>query len=190
MKKKDHQALGKFLLNTTERKSVLHSKLHRQLFMLGCVSPDFIPFTYFRGIQKSRALLGHNAKYSAGYIQKRLNRFQKNGLYHWWDVFRFGMLMHYMADSFTFPHAETYDGNMSGHRKYEVALHGRFSEYLKHCKQHFEQKPESLSAFFRQKRLAYESGVHSYEDDCHYIVEICQAVFEKICLAQISCKKI
>lgn len=190
MKKKDHQALGKFLLNSDERNAVLYSKWRQKLFMLGCVSPDFIPFTYFRGLRESRAFLGHNARYSAGYIQKRLNRFQKNGLYHWWDMFRFGMLMHYLADSFTFPHAETYDGNMSNHRKYEVALHGQFSEYLKHCKSRKASKTESLSAFFRQKRLAYESGMHSYEDDCHYIVETCRAVFEKICPAQISCKKI
>ncbi len=190
MKKKDHRALGEFLLNSEERQTVLRSKLHQRLFLLGCVSPDFIPFTYFRGLPKSRALLGHNARYSSKYIQKRLNRFQRNGLYHWWDMFCFGMLMHYMADSFTFPHAEAYDGNMNGHRKYEVALHGRFSEYLKHCKQHFEAKNESLSLFFAQKRKAYENGAHSFEDDCRYIVEICQAVFDRICFSQISCEKV
>jgi hypothetical protein len=190
MKKKDHKMLGEFLLRSSRNRALLRNRLHQKLFILGCISPDFIPFTYFRGFSKSRALLGHNAKYSAKHIQKSLNRFQANGLYHWWDVLRFGALMHYMADSFTFPHAESYRGDMQAHRRYELMLHPKFIDYLENRKKCLEQKADSLSTFFLQKRAAYERGTPSFERDCRYIVEICQEVFERICLDRVSSKKV
>lgn len=190
MKKKDHKALGEFLLRSSQCRTILHKRFHQRLFILGCISPDFIPFTYLRGFSKSRALLGHNAKYSAKHIQKGLNRFQAKGLYRWWDVLRFGALMHYMADSFTFPHAESYKGDMHAHRRYELMLHQKFIEYLDSRKKHIALKAESLSTFFLQKRLAYERGTPSFERDCRYIVEICQGVFERICLDGFCCEKV
>ncbi len=79
---------------------------------------------------------------------------------------------------------------MQAHREYEIALHGQFAEYLKNRNKHLAPKVESLSDFFRQKRMAYESGVHSFEEDCNYIVEICQGIFERICLDKFSCEKV
>ena len=43
---------------------------------------------------------------------------------------RFGEVMHYMADYFTFPHNKTYEGNLAAHNSYEAELKNRLRECI------------------------------------------------------------
>ena len=58
MKTDDHLLLGKYLLNM---KKIKLSPLKEKWFLIGCVEPDYNPFTYIRGSIKHKLLHGHNA---------------------------------------------------------------------------------------------------------------------------------
>lgn len=184
MKQKDHKALAYYLLDSAGESRVWNGTWHRRFFIWGCIGPDYIPFTYLRGIRQSRAMLGHNAKYSRAHINKSILRLQRRGVRGFWDCFALGTLMHYLADSFTFVHTEQFLGNMKEHRSYERALHACFSDFLKEGVQRQTYgigASEALHIFLDRRRRAYEAGEGSCEHDCRQIVHACAGVFQTLC---------
>ena len=187
MKQKDHKALGKYLLDSVGGGRLWQRTWHRRVFLLGCISPDYIPFTYLRGFHQSHAMLGHNARYSSEHIQKSIRRLQTRGVRRYRDCFRLGTLMHYLADSFTFPHTEGFAGNMRAHRRYENDLHGCFEKFLSgEPSRHsvVAYTPEKLTDFLRGGRLEYERGECSCDRDCRQILNACTSVFQALCFGQ------
>jgi hypothetical protein len=187
MKQKDHKALGKYLLDSVGTGRLWHRTWHRRVFLLGCISPDYIPFTYLRGFRKSRAMLGHNEQYSDKHIQKSIRRLERRGIRRFRDCFALGSLMHYLADSFTFPHTEGFLGDMHAHRAYEKELHTYFSNYLQ--KAAAQPLPtaciaERLSDFLHSGRCEYEHGERTLERDCRQIIQACTGVFQTLCYVE------
>ena len=97
---------------------------HRKAFCLGNIMPDLKPsflttrhefFGTFDHLQnKMRALVEKNPE-------------EENARVYWR---RFGEVMHYMADYFTFPHNKTYKGNLAAHNSYEAELKNRLRECI------------------------------------------------------------
>ena len=184
MKRKDHKALAYYLMNCAEQGPLWERTWHRRFFVWGCICPDYVPFTYLRGFRKSHAMLGHHARYSGSYIQKRIRRLQRRGVKKRRDCFALGTLMHYLADSFTFPHTNAFTGTMREHRIYERGLHEHFQKQL--------SKPRmtemrnalweySLTDCLERIRAEYDRAGGGYEPDCEQILQSCAEAFFRLC---------
>ena len=182
MKQKDHRALAHYLMNHLGDPSFFRKSWNRRFFILGSISPDYIPFTYLRGFRKSHGMLGHNADYSGRAIQKKMRRLEEKGLARWRDCLRMGSLMHYLADSFTHPHTSRFSGDMREHRRYERELHEHFLAFLEQWKRISEQNltNEHPIDLLRRLRREYQTGDASPESDCIGILNACSAIFDRL----------
>ena len=187
MKQKDHQALGMYLLDRVGADVFEGRALRRRLFLLGCICPDYLPFTYLRGFWQSRAMRGHDLPYSKRRIQKSIRRLHQRGVMRLRDSFALGTLMHYLSDSFTFVHTEAFTGSMQTHRLYERALHQSFLRVLG------EREPSLVPisdtdrgpfAFLENQRREYLESAPSVEHDCRRIVHACTGIFQTLCAGQ------
>ena len=184
MKQKDHKALAYYLMDYAGEGLLWKKTWHRRFFLLGCVSPDYIPFTYLRGFRQSHAMRGHNACYSGEHIRKRIHTLQNRGINGFRDCFALGTLIHYLADSFTYPHTKGFCGTMREHRRYENILHETFLKYLSHAKlkepSHIAL-PSLLSERLQKSRREYDRLGGSYELDCKQILTSCTDIFQVLC---------
>ena len=186
MKKKDHKALAYYLLESVGVDVHWEKRWHRRSFLLGCVCPDYLPFTYLRGFRQSHAMLGHNTLYSGAHISKSIGKLKEKGIRSWRDCWALGTLMHYLADSFTFPHTQGFEGSMREHRAYEKTLHGFFAAFLSHeraCSIGV-RIPEKIPAFLQLGRAEYEREAPSFERDCRRIIASCSGVFHALSVKQ------
>lgn len=183
MKQKDHRALAHYLLRSAGGGEICTRSRYRYAFILGCVSPDYLPTTYLRGFGRSHAMRGHNAIYSAAHIKHLLARLQDGGITSVRDAYALGSLMHYLADSFTHVHNETFKGDMRAHRSYEQGLHRHFTRYLRRAVLGGIPDPPPTPAaeehWYRVRRR-YEGEEEGYERDCHAIVDACRSVFRTL----------
>ncbi len=186
MKQKDHKSLAYYLIDSVGDCRVWQGRWHRRFFLWGCIFPDFIPFTYLRGFRQSRAMLGHNARYSFSHIQRSIQKLEARTKLRIRDFYRLGTLMHYLADSFTYPHTDAFCGDLQAHRAYERDLHGQFPIYLRQDRKitRGTLSEKSLSEHLLDTRNVYENTTASCEDDCRQIVHTCTEVFWALCGAQ------
>ncbi|MBR2019376.1 MAG: zinc dependent phospholipase C family protein [Clostridia bacterium] len=184
MKRKDHKALAYYLMNCAEQGPLWKRTWHRRFFVWGCICPDYVPFTYLRGFRQSHAMLGHHARYSGAYIQKMIQRLQRRGVKKRRDCFALGKLMHYLADSFTFPHTNGFTGTMREHRRYEKELHERFEKQLFSVQMTERQtafRGRLLTDHLQRIREEYDRAGGGYEPDCEQILCSCAEVFLSLC---------
>lgn len=184
MKQKDHKALAKFLLDCAGDRQVLKKTWHRRFFLCGCLSPDYLPLTYFCGFQRHHTMRGHHARYSQKKIGKSIQRLQKRGVHRLRDCFRLGTLMHYLSDSFTYSHTDEFCGDMRAHRDYENRLHPYFSSALLQtvpllCQS--ASRAEPFDEWLLQKRCEYAADDCNLLRDCTYILQACTELFCGLC---------
>lgn len=175
MKTKDHRLLGEFLLKNT---SLCPGKKERTLFLIGCVEPDYNPFTYLLGFFV-HPFRGHHAENSARYLGWLESVSLKRGLKRPLDWFVAGVALHYLADAFTFAHNSSFTGNLAQHKEYERKLSKFFLKYLDEYGTGTEEKAgEGEGLGWAARREAYLKKVPSERTDCHAIVgaslEFCQ----------------
>ena len=100
---------------------------------------------------------------------------------------RLGEIIHYIADYFTFPHNQIYDGNLKDHCVYEKELKFRLREYVKSGKAFRDridakkfETPEAVCSFVKKAHEDYLKMKHGVQEDCEYIVRICRQVVQAI----------
>jgi len=162
MNTKDHYILAKEIAGSFKN---FGGKIRRILFIAGCVAPDINVFTYIKG---------HMFNDRRQFLSRILNS-EKISFYN------IGVLIHYISDSFTFPHNSDFRGNMSQHRSYENKLHrfiandfGRFAGKIN------IPRKSSLSEMFTLLHDEYTAGKKSYENDCQYIYAVCREITGKL----------
>ena len=179
MRKKSHILLGRYLAD--QMSEVYSLQQHRKAFCLGNIMPDLKPsflttrhefFGTFDHLQnKMRALVEKNPE-------------EENARVYWR---RFGEVMHYMADYFTFPHNKTYKGNLAAHNSYEAELKNRLREcilsgaadsQLEEAKQ-FESF-EELVEYIRERHAYYLESPRGIADDIRFILRVCYQVVQGI----------
>lgn len=159
---KDHYRIARYL---TDDIGLFNSKREKAAFVFGCVFPDINLFSYFTG----EARKGHTYKARESYISKCFFGKENQSIA---ACFRLGVAIHYLQDSFTFPHNESYAGGFVGHLKYESALHRRLEALLKQID---TDKLTSLSKLSGKDTLMslrghYTKNKASVNNDCAFIL--------------------
>ena len=169
--------MGRYLAD--QMSEVYSLQQHRKAFCLGNIMPDLKPsflttrhefFGTFDHLQnKMRALVEKNPE-------------EENARVYWR---RFGEVMHYMADYFTFPHNKTYTGSLAQHNHYEKVLKNE----LKSCIQggeacrylqpaiHFDTFA-TLIDYIEAAHERYLNKLRCVEEDIRFILNMCFQVIQ------------
>lgn len=96
---------------------------------------------------------------------------------------RLGEVLHYIADYFTFPHNDTFAGNLKEHCIYEKHLKNRLKNFIRSGKaeeMEIEEKTfgsaDALVEFVKNAHADYVRKKRSVEEDIRYIVRVCTQV--------------
>jgi len=178
MQKNDHIELARYLLSTYGNTDL---SAHKKAFLLGCVEPDFNPFTYARGSLHGKVMRGHNIESSEGHIHKCINTLQRRGLRKTVDYFSLGTLIHYISDSFTFPHTTAFSGTMREHVLYENRLNPVFLEMLsKKQELSSDENNDCPRTYFDFLQKDYNTHEHTMQTDSRYIIDGCTSILQKL----------
>ena len=179
MRKKSHISLAKFLVENMQTPS-MHK--HWKAFYLGSILPDCKPSFLtqrheFEGTFEMVREQIYALSTDADLICTNTRAYMR----------QLGEVVHYLADYFTFPHNESYDGNLKDHCSYENDLKFRLREYvasreaarerLRACRL---ETAEEIARFIQEAHAEYVSRKRSVEEDCEYIVRICYQVTRAI----------
>lgn len=179
MQAEDHKNLGFFLVRNHLSQI---TKWEQKLFLTGCVLPDRLPFTYLKGSMHHQKFRGHNYRNSLDMVQKYIGRLNSGSLLAASFYLKLGILMHYAADAYTFPHNEQFQGDLRQHIRYEEDLHekidreGCFQGY-DFCRESRKSTAEIIDHFIGLHQN-YIDTWSSPQDDLIYMRHVTQ---ELIC---------
>lgn len=180
MRKKSHLTLASYLMNS-EGMHLLSS--HKKALYLGSILPDCTPSFITRRhcmedtfsiMKKELSLLIEHYDYTKGitsYFCRHL-----------------GIILHYIADYFTFAHNGFYPGNLREHCSYEEELKHRLRAFVKAkgAKRQRTQLPvdcsvDNLCRLIQNKHRQYTASLqHCVENDCQFITDICHQVTDHL----------
>ncbi len=179
MRKKSHISLAQYIVKDMEVPVMVN---HRKAFYLGSILPDCKPSFLtqrheFEGtfdMVKDRICA---LSLDAELILKNARAFMR----------RLGEIIHYVADYFTFPHNQIYEGSLKDHCVYEKELKFQLREYVRSGKafrsridgKKFET-PEAVCSFIRSAHAEYLNMKHGVKEDCEFIVRVCHQVVQAI----------
>ena len=179
MRKKSHISLAKFILDSNGMEEL---NSHRASFYMGSILPDCVPSFLtrkhciedtFEILRKEICSLTENYDLSKG-----INTYYCRHL---------GIITHYIADYFTFPHNHIFFGSLAEHCRYEEDLKHKFRTYVKSEEAKKNRRQVSIHKtvdeilnFIKEKHEEYLNVIKKIEIDCHYIVELCFSVVDAI----------
>ena len=165
MRKKSHLSLAGYIVDIVDADMIDHPLA----FRFGSLEPDLVP---------SFITTKHRIDLTFHKLEKKINKvideYDKNkgmtiGLSK--DL---GVITHYIADYFTFPHNIEYPGTMTEHIHYEAQLKVDFREEVN------MRSADEICAFIKKCHTEYLHAVKSVENDCRYILQICAQVVGSI----------
>ncbi|MCR5792025.1 MAG: zinc dependent phospholipase C family protein [Lachnospiraceae bacterium] len=181
MRKKSHLSVAKFLAEHRELGDIAN---YRKSFYLGSILPDCTPsfLTRRHTIDETMDIL----ESEIGKITERYN--PEKGMNRY-NCRHLGIVTHYIADYFTFPHNDIFEGNIKQHCSYEKELKFAIRKYVR-CKEASENVREQNGTFESVKEIVdfvhakhkeyVETVQHKVSSDCRYIVELCFSVVDAI----------
>ena len=171
MKKKSHLSLSRYLIDSMQNEGLTK---YRKSFLFGSILPDCIPSFITRR---------HTIEETFDILKKELIEIIDN--YDWIQGItrefsrRLGVITHYIADYFTFPHNKVFPGTMTEHITYEFSLMDYLKEYLKSgepdkflISDKIFYSVEQICAFIKEAHAKYLEVVEKIATDCRYIVEM------------------
>ena len=179
MRKKSHISLAKYIVKDMEVPVMTD---HRKAFYLGSILPDCKPSFLtqrheFEGTFEMVKERICDLSLDAELILRNARAFMR----------RLGEIIHYIADYFTFPHNNHYDGNVKDHCYYERDLKHEMKAFLA-TEEAFEIKEqvaaydsmEELSSYIRSIHNSYMKLKHTVQEDIRYIVHVCTTVVKSV----------
>ena len=179
MRKKSHISLAQYIVKDMEVPVMVN---HRKAFYLGSILPDCKPSFLtqrheFEGtfdMVKDRIF---DLSLDAELILRNARAFMR----------RLGEVIHYIADYFTYPHNQIYEGTLKDHCVYEKELKFQLRAYVRSGEafrnridvRKFET-PEAVCSFIRSAHAEYLERKHGVKEDCEFIVRICHQVVQTI----------
>lgn len=179
MRKKSHISLSRFLVVNMNKEEL---RKHRKAFYFGSILPDCMPSFLTRR---------HTFDDTFYIVRKEIENLVEN---HSIDneinrkfCRKLGVVTHYIADYFTFPHNKNFTGSLKDHCQYENVLKHQLKEYV----QTLEFKRESLKetrfetleelfVFIHEVHERYLMKLSEVKKDIQYIVTICFEVVAAI----------
>ena len=179
MRKKSHISLAKGLMDSTDNEQVTE---HVFTFCVASIWPDCRP---------SFLTTPHRIDVTFESLKKDIEKLlKKNHSYNKLSTFstgRLGIILHYIADYFTFPHNKEFSGSLKEHATYERDLKFAIRSYIKDggALAHYKTStilytPDELYKYIERKHSEYVHAIHSLENDIKYIVQVCTDVFVSI----------
>lgn len=179
MRKKSHISLAGYLLRSMNLQGLY---LHKKAFYFGSILPDCVPsfITRRHSIDETFDILRDEIiKITDDYeIEKGITRYYTRHL---------GVITHYIADYFTYPHNRTFMGSVKEHCIYENELKFALREYVRSGESMIERTKSSILKsvdeildFIKEMHEEYLKVTSKVKIDCKYIVEMCQQVVDAI----------
>ena len=180
MRKKSHISLAWYLMNS-EGMEVLGD--HKGSFYMGSILPDCVPYFLVRK---------HTIEDSFGSLEKEFGKLvshfdPRKGADRYFCR-HLGVIIHYIADYFTFPHNVNFPGNLKDHCGYEERLKHAIRSYVRSpevVKKRLGDKvhsSEEILEFVQKMHEKYLRVQSAVERDCEYIIELCHTVVDAILL--------
>lgn len=143
-------------------------------FIFGNVQPDLALYSYLRGGR----LQGHSFRNMSPRIDAVLAKLRKgrgDGLLH---SYRLGKLMHYIADSFTYPHNDSFHGSLRAHMLYEDELEVSLQEHMEEegFRPSAKLTVDDVAEYVRRRHEDYMAKEGSTDNDSSFILESCASV--------------
>ncbi len=169
MKKKSHLSLANYLIYKTDSEDL---KRHKKSFLFGSILPDCVPsfITRRHTIDETFDILKNELvelidKYD--WSQGITGKFCR----------QLGVITHYLADYFTYPHNNVFTGSMREHISYEINLMKYLRTYL---------DSGEASATIKEKN----TNLYSVDNVCNYIRETHEQYLQALKQISIDCKYI
>jgi hypothetical protein len=180
MRKKSHISLASYLMESVDTEEL---KNHKKAFYIGSILPDCVPsfVTRRHNIDETFDLLKEE-------IVKITDDYDVNRGITGYYCRHLGVITHYIADYFTFPHNKIFTGTMREHCSYEKELKFALKSYVNseavqwHVldrKERFKTVDE-ICNFIREMHAEYLKAIKAIKMDCMYIVKLCQRVVDAI----------
>ena len=192
MRKKSHILLARYLADQMQTTVSLQS--HRKAFCLGSILPDIKPSFITRR---------HEFYGTFEDVKNRMKELadirpdESNQRVYWR---RFGEVIHYMADYFTFPHNKTYTGTFTQHNYYEKVLKNRLKSCIEQGEAQRYLEPaihfasfSTLIDYIEATHERYLNKLRCVEEDIRFILNMCFQVIQglvQICFGQSLAERI
>ena len=175
MRKKSHITLASYLMNS---EGMTQLSTHKKAFYLGNLLPDCTPSFLTRR---------HNMEETFSILKKEL-RLLIEGYDHTKGITAYfcrhlGIILHYVADYFTYPHNPFYPGNLKAHCQYEEALKHQIRSYVNSSyavrERSNDEKPktvEQICQHIQAMHTQYANSIHSTFNDCAFITHVCHQI--------------
>ena len=176
MRKKSHIALAGYLVREMDD---VNMQEHWKAFYFGSILPDLTP-----------KMITDPHEFDSSYLElkKRIAKLLSEAREHACKertlFCRLGVVMHYLADYFTFPHNTTFDGNLKDHCLYErdmkhelrVRIHTEEAVQIFECQQKKQNQIRTAAQLFdyiEEMHRTYLKRRENLADDCRWIMEMC-----------------
>lgn len=179
MRKKSHISLAKFIVNNMQ---VTDLKEHKKAFYIGSILPDLKPsfITKKHTIEETfDTLTDEIKKITVDYdMDKGINTYYARHL---------GVITHYLADYFTFPHNKIFQGSITQHVRYEKELKHRLKEYVTRDDVKRERRIgkrilsiEEIIILIQRAHREYLKALKAIKIDIQFIVDLCCIVVDAL----------
>lgn len=179
MRKKSHISLARYLIKSMNINELFD---HKKAFYFGSILPDCTPsfITRKHSIDETFDILKNEIeKITVDYdIDKGIGRYYCRHL---------GIITHYVADYFTFPHNNIFTGNLKEHCSYEKNLKNQLKEYVnseeaRRDREHVKslKTADEICTFIERMHEQYIEAKKQLKVDCTYIVELCHTVVDVV----------
>ena len=159
MRKKSHISLAGQIMNSMELDNVFDYRLP---FYVGSIWPDCRP---------SFVTTPHKFDITFDDIERKISKFianyDKDKGMNMRRCAGLGVIIHYIADYFTFPHNDHYPGNV----KEAAQIKEHVAAY---------DSVEELTSYIRSIHNSYMKLAHTVEEDIRYIVHACTTVVKSV----------
>lgn len=179
MRKKSHISVARYLMNSNGMECL---QKHKKSFYLGSILPDCTPSFITRR---------HSIDETLDILKKEIDKitihynFEK-GLSSYYCR-HLGIITHYIADYFTFPHNKIFPGTLKDHCVYEEDLKHAIRSYVKseeakrvREKNGIFRTTDEIITFIKEAHEKYLSAIKEIKYDCMYITELCHRVVDAL----------
>lgn len=179
MRKKSHIALTTYLIKSMEVEA-LHN--YKKSFYFGSILPDCVPsfLTRRHCIEDTFEIVKKEIKKITTHLE------EEKGITSSYAR-RLGVVTHYVADYFTYPHNHIFPGTLGEHCTYENHLKFAIKDYVKsdEAVRHREKVKrirtvDEICDYIKEMHNEYLLIAKEIKTDCEYIVKVCQKVVDVI----------